>query len=131
MTSTQPAAAGGVASYQPNDNGPPAWADFLDDQTYGAEPLPDPPTLTAVAPSTAAVGAPATTITLTGTNFWSPADVVYAAPGPEIASVPMTVTSDTSGTAVLPASVFDAAGTVTVQVQTPSDTSAAQNITVS
>ena len=89
-------------------------------------------TLTALAPNTAAVGAPNTTVTLTGTDFVAPMTVNVDPPGaePVISGIAATITSPTSATVVVPASALDAAGTVTVRVSTPYGNSNQQSITV-
>jgi len=87
------------------------------------------PTLTSISPTSATVGASATTITLTGTNFAANSTADFN--GTTLAT---TYVSATQLTAVIPASDLAASATTTITVVTPEPgggTSASQTFTVS
>jgi hypothetical protein len=89
---------------------------------------PDIPSLTAIAPSTAAAGASAVNLVLYGSNFGNPATVQWN--GTALAS---TWISITQMTATIPASDLVSVGTAKVTVTNPSPgggTSAAQTFTI-
>ncbi len=86
------------------------------------------PTLTSVTPSTVAVGSGDTTITLAGFGFVPVSSVLING-----TAVSTTYVNQKKITAVVPASYFAAAGTLTVQVKNPppgGGTSAKKTITV-
>jgi sugar lactone lactonase YvrE len=86
-----------------------------------------PPTLASISPATALLGAGATTVTLTGTNFTTSDTVLLNG-----ATVVPAFVSATALTAVIPASLLGAAGTITVAVFDPlsNTTTAVQTFTV-
>lgn len=91
-----------------------------------------PPTLASIAPTTAAIAAPNTTVTLTGTNFDDPMTATIDPPGLDttLINVPVTVVSPTSATVVVPASALDTAGPVTITVTTGYGTTVTRTLTV-
>ena len=81
--------------------------------TINAPPNPA-PIATSLSPSSANVGGPSFTLTVTGTNFVSSSEVLWN--GSQVAT---TFVSGTSLTAQIPASDLSATGTTSVAVQTP------------
>ena len=80
------------------------------------------PTLTAISPTTAIAGSTSLTLSVTGTNFTATAAVqVNGSP------VPTVFNSDSSLTAVLPASAIAAAGTLAITVLSPAPGGATSN----
>lgn len=89
-------------------------------------PTPPAPTFTAVSPTSATAGTASQVVTLTGTNFVAGAELrVEASPDPMI-TVPITVTTPTSGTATLPGTALDTPGSITLSVVTAGGVSESQ-----
>ena len=87
--------------------------------TIGA---PNTPSLTTLSPSTATVGGPQLTLTVTGSNFASGATVLWNG-----GLLSTTFVSAAQLTAVVPASLIAAIGTANVTVMNPSGTSTTSN----